>query len=610
MYVSTFYSFKGGVGRTMALVNAAVWLAKKGNTVLLVDFDLEAPGLDTFPLLTSKADSLGLVDFVSRFLKTDQAPDVKDYIARCSRVENLSVMPSGRYSANYAQNFTEIDWRMLYEERDGFLLMEDLKEQWRQTIRPDYVLIDSRTGYTDTGGICTRQLPDSVVILFFPNEQNLRGLRKVVADIRSESDLPRKKNIELHFVMSNVPDLDDEDDILMAIKQRFQTELDIVHEPTVIHRYESLSLLNQTVFAEQRPKSRLAREYLDLAEQVVDRNLQDRDAALRFLRQTRSSVEGYRFRLGQSPKTQGEKLTEIEDFHSDDSEVMFHLGNLAAKSGRLEDAKSFLDRCIDLGYEHADAYVERARIHDRNEHTEDAQTDAMAALMQTTVPLHLVMQAIRLLGEDSDCEIAELPAVRSLDVDDRLAFASDLVRIRPNKHAETILQHIIDDHEQSSELRDDARSKLTLNYIRAGRYDHAIQLLTSGGREVQSTSIADTFNFAMAKWAQSGAIPKPLFKSVVTLDESTDEERKDANYLQCLALAYWAIGDHTKATQFADTAQDIGQTKRMVFSCWRYQEVPGRVFAADVAELQKMINGEVTQEPRFMKRNSTATEQA
>ena len=74
----------------------------------------------------------------------------------------------------------------LYEKRDGYLLFEDLKAQWEQAINPDYVLIDSRTGHTDTGGICTRQLPDAVAILFFPNEQNLRGLTKVVKDIRAE----------------------------------------------------------------------------------------------------------------------------------------------------------------------------------------------------------------------------------------------------------------------------------------------------------------------------------------------------------------------------------------------------------------------------------------
>ena len=42
----TFYSYKGGVGRTMAMANVAALLARKGRKVVMLDFDLEAPGLD------------------------------------------------------------------------------------------------------------------------------------------------------------------------------------------------------------------------------------------------------------------------------------------------------------------------------------------------------------------------------------------------------------------------------------------------------------------------------------------------------------------------------------------------------------------------------------
>ena len=46
--IITFYSFKGGVGRTMALANIAVLLVRSGKKVLAVDWDLEAPGLDKY----------------------------------------------------------------------------------------------------------------------------------------------------------------------------------------------------------------------------------------------------------------------------------------------------------------------------------------------------------------------------------------------------------------------------------------------------------------------------------------------------------------------------------------------------------------------------------
>ena len=55
------------------------------------------------------------------------------------------------------------------------------------TLKPDYVLIDSRTSHTEVGGICTRQLPDTVVVLLIPNEQNLDGVSSVVDAIRAEN---------------------------------------------------------------------------------------------------------------------------------------------------------------------------------------------------------------------------------------------------------------------------------------------------------------------------------------------------------------------------------------------------------------------------------------
>lgn len=68
--VYTFYSFKGGVGRTMALANVAVLLAKWGYSVLAVDWDLEAPGLEQFfsklkpEIRKLRKETPGIVDMV------------------------------------------------------------------------------------------------------------------------------------------------------------------------------------------------------------------------------------------------------------------------------------------------------------------------------------------------------------------------------------------------------------------------------------------------------------------------------------------------------------------------------------------------------------------
>lgn len=114
-----------------------------------------------------------------------------------------------------------IDWADLYENHNGFLLFEKLKAQWKDVLRLDYVLIDSRTGHTDIAGICTRQLPHSVVMVFMPNKQNLIGLKKVVRDIV----LDKKGPGTVHFVASNVPDLDDRDESLGKQLQAFRKEI-------------------------------------------------------------------------------------------------------------------------------------------------------------------------------------------------------------------------------------------------------------------------------------------------------------------------------------------------------------------------------------------------
>jgi len=79
MYIVTFYSFKGGTGRSMALVNTALELVKNGRKVLIVDFDLEAPGLDTFNLHRPLAPK-GIVEFVHEYLETSRAPDVSGFV--------------------------------------------------------------------------------------------------------------------------------------------------------------------------------------------------------------------------------------------------------------------------------------------------------------------------------------------------------------------------------------------------------------------------------------------------------------------------------------------------------------------------------------------------
>jgi cellulose biosynthesis protein BcsQ len=284
MFTVTFYSFKGGVGRTMALVNVAALLAEAGNRVLLVDFDLEAPGLPSFGGLKGAKGRAGILDYVESYQRELVAPDVSEYIVECpisSDGRSLWLMPAGRsQKPSYSDQLNRMDWEYLYAEQSGYLMFEDLKEQWRQFGGKgfDYVLIDSRTGYTDVGGICTRQLPDSVVIMFMPTAQNIDGLAPIVAGIRAEKD--RGREIRIHFCAANVPDEYDEDELVAKLLRSARSKLgygDSNEEfaEAVVHHRISLALLNDPLIVHTRPKSKLAKEYQQLRDLITSYNLTD-----------------------------------------------------------------------------------------------------------------------------------------------------------------------------------------------------------------------------------------------------------------------------------------------------------------------------------------------
>ena len=611
MYVTTFYSFKGGVGRTMALVNAAVALALRGRRVLAVDFDIEAPGLDTFDVLRPRDEIPGVIDFVASYLDSGQAPDATNFIGECPDLGEqgggLWIMPSGR-NETYAANFNQIDWGDLYEKHDGYLLLEDLKEQWKRIVQPDYVLIDSRTGHTDTGGICTRQLPDSVVVLFFPNEQNLRGLTEVVRDIRSEADEPRKKRIELHFVMSNVPDLDDEYRILESKIAAFQDQLGFLREPMVVHRYDSLSLLNQVVFVKDRPKSRLANEYNRIVQEISTRNSNDRDGVLEYIRRANRR----RRRTGEDSISKTEDMLErIEEAHSNDGEVLFRLAEIREVYRQPERAVLLVNQAIDAGYEQPEAYLKRAGTREDNRDSDGAGEDTRRVLGSERVTPPMVREAIRRLtrlGAYVPEEVAESTAVMSLELDGK-SWLADTFNRSPEDLviAVSLWESILSASELSTESRNRAKHSLGLSYMGLGRCSDAIGMFRDDGQALYELNIVDAFNYGMAAWGANGAIETEAFLRVVELDGSDIRKRLTSNYLQCMAIAYWAAGDRSKALDHVDRAQETagGLRGRTELSCWRYLQVSADQFKADLVDIRDLIENDVSKVPHFVSRTNT-----
>lgn len=175
MSIITFYSYKGGVGRSLALANVAVLMAKAGKKILVIDWDLEAPGLEEyFDNFRLNADGRGLLPML-----VNQA-DLEGHLWTLTDTEDrfsIDFLPSGRDESDYYPMLERFNQDDFFASGGGDYL-EQMRGVWKE--RYDHVLIDSRTGLSDASGVCTIFLPDIIVGLFTATKQSYRGVRDVM----------------------------------------------------------------------------------------------------------------------------------------------------------------------------------------------------------------------------------------------------------------------------------------------------------------------------------------------------------------------------------------------------------------------------------------------
>lgn len=163
----------------MALANIAVLLAQMGLKVLAVDWDLEAPGLDRYfkdYLSVENRENPGLIDLLHDALDNSGKADWRNFttLIKISNQTSFSLIKSGKRDEEYARKILEFEWSYFFKECHGSDFIESLREDWLDEF--DVTLIDSRTGVTDSGGICTIQLPDILTLVFTANSQSLEGV--------------------------------------------------------------------------------------------------------------------------------------------------------------------------------------------------------------------------------------------------------------------------------------------------------------------------------------------------------------------------------------------------------------------------------------------------
>lgn len=274
MEVVTFYSYKGGVGRTLLLAWMARALAARGKRVLALDLDLEAPGLPTKLRPESEPRAgFGVVDLLLRFQGGANPPS--DLAEWCLPVatENgsLWLLPAGAApSPAYWHALSRISWESLFAERaaDGARFFLWLRDALAKSIKADFLLIDARTGVTEMGAAAVGLLADTVVAVTNTSPESKIGLREV---LRAAVESPRAANrppLRVLPVLSRVPALlraDDDARLADQLRRFLNEEADpltntlAVDRVLVVHHEEAL--LEDEQRALVGPRLRLSADY-------------------------------------------------------------------------------------------------------------------------------------------------------------------------------------------------------------------------------------------------------------------------------------------------------------------------------------------------------------
>lgn len=181
--VVSFYGFKGGVGRTTALAAFALYVADSSKNVVVVDLDLESPGLAS--LLAGVEPDLGVVDFLLEEQVERESPLAlsRFYLASpyVASGGNVRVLTAGRLDANYIEKLGRVDVQGLVQpDKSVRNLLRRLIERVRDELHPEVILLDVRAGLHDLGGISLSGLSHLELIFAVHNDQTWAGLPLVL----------------------------------------------------------------------------------------------------------------------------------------------------------------------------------------------------------------------------------------------------------------------------------------------------------------------------------------------------------------------------------------------------------------------------------------------
>lgn len=303
METITFYSYKGGVGRTLALANTAIYLSRFGLNICIMDFDLEAPGLHyKFPQYLKTSDvKAGLVDYIHEFKTKDAVPESIlpfsiEIVPKNESQGVIRLIPAGNVlSAEYWKKLASIDWYSLFyrDESEGVPFFLEMKKRIEKELNPDFLLIDSRTGITEMSGVCTALLPDKVAFLIANNQENIEGASQIYKGISKLKRLPGQQPVKVIFALTRIPAMYVKSDDLDKENEKIENQiigsvLDILNKGIndqenkfsdkdicILHSDRSLELSESLRFGESKSvvKTNLTIDYIRFFMKVLPQDI-------------------------------------------------------------------------------------------------------------------------------------------------------------------------------------------------------------------------------------------------------------------------------------------------------------------------------------------------
>lgn len=209
-----FFSIKGGVGRSTALAATAWSLAQAGKRVLVLDLDLESPGLSSALLPPERQPMYGITDWLVEDLvgNGDVVLDSMVATSNLSHDGEIHVVPAhGAEHGEYIAKLGRVWMPKLHADgrRETWSArLERLLQALEARVRPDVVLIDSRSGIDEIASACITDMGANLILLFaLEGEQTWNGYRMLFEQWQ-RAGVAEQIRERLQVVGAVVPELD------------------------------------------------------------------------------------------------------------------------------------------------------------------------------------------------------------------------------------------------------------------------------------------------------------------------------------------------------------------------------------------------------------------